>query len=106
MHIHGSTGDFPGVEMRGGQLIIEGDVTRPCANMKDGTCVILGRVHEMIPTFEKIDRRVLPEWKITADIYKGDVANRGKGTLMVKTSRFSILSKTVTILREPCIPLG
>ena len=71
--------------MRVGQLIIEGDATRPCANMKDGTCVILGSVHDMIPTFEKIDRRVFPEWKITADVYRGDVANRGKGTLIVKT---------------------
>jgi formylmethanofuran dehydrogenase subunit C len=84
VHIHGSTGDFPGVEMRGGQLTIEGDATRPCANMKEGSCVILGTVHDMLPTFEKIDRRVLPEWKITADVYKGDVANRGKGTLMIK----------------------
>src|SRR5665647_855335 len=72
VHIHGSTGDFPGVEMRGGQLIIEGDTTRPCANMKDGTCVILGRVYEMIPTFEKTDRREVPEWKITADVYGSD----------------------------------
>jgi hypothetical protein len=48
--------------------------------------VILGRVQEMIPTFERIERRGLPEWKITADVYKGDVANRGKGTLMVNTS--------------------
>ena len=39
----------------------------------------------MIPTFEKVDKRVLADWKITADVYKGDIANRGKGTLMVKT---------------------
>ena len=52
--------------------------------MKDGICVILGRVHEMMPTFEKTDRRVLPEWNINADVFKGDVANRGKGTLMIK----------------------
>ncbi len=84
VHVHGSTGDFPGVEMRGGQLIIEGDATRPCANMKSGTCVILGRVHEMIPTFEKTGRRELLEWKSIADVYKGDVANRGKGALFVK----------------------
>jgi formylmethanofuran dehydrogenase subunit C len=54
--------------------------------MKDGTCVVLGRVHEMIPTFEKTGRTVLPEWKITADVYTGDVANRGKGTLTIKTA--------------------
>jgi hypothetical protein len=40
----------------------------------------------MIPTFEKTDRREVPEWKITADVYKGDVANRGKGTLTIKTA--------------------
>jgi len=83
VHIHGSTGDFPGVEMRGGELIIEGDATRPCGNMKNGSCVILGTVYDLLPTFEKTEQRTLPEWKITADVYKGDVANRGKGTLMV-----------------------
>jgi hypothetical protein len=39
----------------------------------------------MIPTFEKIDHRVIPEWKIIADVYRGDIANRGKGTLMVSS---------------------
>ena len=52
--------------------------------MKDGSCVILRTVHDMIPTFEKIETKVLPEWKIIADVYKGDVANRGKGTLIIK----------------------
>ncbi len=77
---------FPVWKCGEGSSIIEGDATRPCANMKDGTCVILGRVYEMIPTFEKTDRREVPEWKITADVYKGDVANRGKGTLTIKTA--------------------
>jgi len=86
VYIHGSCGDMAGVEMKGGMLVIGGDATRPCGNMKDGTCVILGRVQDMIPTFERIERRVLPERKITADVYKGDVANRGKGTLMVNIS--------------------
>jgi formylmethanofuran dehydrogenase subunit C len=72
--------------MRGGDLIIEGEATRPCANMKEGSCVILGIVYDLLPTFERVDRRVLPEWKITADVYRGDVANRGKGTLMIKNS--------------------
>lgn len=43
VHVHGRTGDFPGVEMRGGQLIIDGDATRPCPDMKDSACIILGR---------------------------------------------------------------
>jgi len=79
-------GDFPGMEMRGGELIVEGEATRPCANMKDGSCVILGTVHDMIPTFEKTERKMLSEWKISADVYKGYVANRGKGTLMIRNS--------------------
>jgi formylmethanofuran dehydrogenase subunit C len=83
VHIHGSTGDFPGVEMRGGELIIEGDATRPCGNMKNGSCVVLGTVHDMLPTFEKTGQRVLPGSTVTMDVYTGDVANRGKGTLMI-----------------------
>jgi formylmethanofuran dehydrogenase subunit C len=55
--------------------------------MKDGSCVILGTVHDMIPTFEHVERKLFPEWKITGDVYKGDVANRGKGTLMIKNYR-------------------
>jgi hypothetical protein len=38
----------------------------------------------MLPTFEKIGTKVLPDWKVTMTVYKGDIANRGKGTLMVK----------------------
>jgi len=84
VHIHGSCGDMAGVEMKGGQLIIEGDATRPCGNMKDGTCMIFGTVHKMLPTFERIGTRVLPDRKVVMTVYKGDIANRGKGTMMVK----------------------
>jgi len=84
VHIHGSCGDMAGVEMKGGQLIIEGDATRPCGNMKDGTCMIFGTVHHMLPTFEKIDTKKLPDRDGTVVVYKGDVANRGKGILMIK----------------------
>jgi formylmethanofuran dehydrogenase subunit C len=84
VHIHGSCGDMTGVEMKGGQLIIEGDATRPCGNMKDGTCMIFGTVRQMLPTFEKIGTKELPDRKVTVTVYKGDIANRGKGTMMVK----------------------
>jgi formylmethanofuran dehydrogenase subunit C len=83
VHIHGHTGDFPGVEMRGGELLIEGDATRPCGNMKNGSCVILGTVHDLLPTFEKSGTHLLPERNLEMDVYTGDVANRGKGTMMV-----------------------
>jgi hypothetical protein len=42
-------------------------------------------VHDMLPTFEKNGQRELSEWKITADVYTGDVANRRKGTLCVRS---------------------
>jgi formylmethanofuran dehydrogenase subunit C len=84
VHIHGSCGDMAGVELKGGQLIIEGDATRPCGNMKDGICMIFGTVLQMLPTFEKIGTNVLPDRKVTMTVYKGDIANRGNGTMMVK----------------------
>lgn len=84
VHIHGSCGDMAGVEMKGGQLIIEGEATRPCGNMKEGTCIILGSIRRMLPTFEKIGTRVLTDRKVVVTVYKGDIANRGKGLMMVK----------------------
>jgi formylmethanofuran dehydrogenase subunit C len=85
VHIRGRCGDMAGVEMKGGTLLIGGDATRPCGNMKGGTCMIFGTVHHMLPTFRKTGTQVLPDRKVTMDVYTGDVANRGKGTLMVAT---------------------
>lgn len=85
VHIHGSCGDMAGVEMKGGQLVIGGEATRPCGNMKDGSCMIFGAVHAMLPTFEKAGIQVLPDRNNAEMIlYKGDIANRGKGTLFIK----------------------
>ena len=85
VYIHGSCGDMAGVEMKGGQLVIGGDATRPCGNMKDGTCMIFGTVHRMLPTFTKTGTQLLPDRKVAMEVYTGDVANRGKGTLMVSS---------------------
>ena len=68
----------PGAEMRGGTLIIDGDVRIPAANMSKGTCIVRGVVHEMLPTFEKIGE------KDGMVVFHGDVANKGKGELLVK----------------------
>lgn len=81
--VHGSCGDMAGVEMKDGNLTIGGDAMRPCGNMKGGTCRIFGTVHRMLPTFRKNGTQVLTERGITMDVYTGDVANRGKGTLMI-----------------------
>jgi formylmethanofuran dehydrogenase subunit C len=80
VHVHGNTGMFPGVEMRGGKLIIDGDARMPGANMTKGTCIVLGKVHEMLPTFEKIGEE---DGMI---VYHGDVAGRGKGELKVAST--------------------
>lgn len=87
VHIHGSCGDFAGVEMRDGELVIGGDATRPCGNMKGGSCLVLGRVHDMLPTFERTGTMTLPDGKTTVLVFRGDRANRGRGTLMVNMPR-------------------
>jgi len=78
IHVHGNAGMFAGAEMRGGTLIIDGDVRIPAANMSKGTCIVRGVVHEMLPTFEKIGE------KDGMVVFHGDVANKGKGELLVK----------------------
>ena len=49
--------------------------------------MIFGTVQDMLPTFEATGTRLLPDRKITMGVYKGDVANRGKGTLMIRDTR-------------------
>lgn len=84
--VHGDCGDLGGVEMRGGTLVIGGSCHRPCGNMTGGTCMIFGTAHAMLPTFRS-NGTVEKEYgglRHQMMIYRGDVANRGKGTLMVK----------------------
>ncbi|HOJ97536.1 MAG TPA: formylmethanofuran dehydrogenase subunit C [Methanospirillum sp.] len=78
IHVHGNAGMFAGAEMRGGMLIIDGDVRIPAANMSKGTCIVGGTVIDMLPTFERIGEK---EGMV---VYHGDIANKGKGELMVK----------------------
>lgn len=84
--IRGDAGDLPGVEMRGGSLVIEGDCSRPCGNMTGGTCMIFGSVLDILPTFVKKGRSTVEfrGMRVTMETFRGDVANRGKGTLMLK----------------------
>ena len=78
IHVHGNAGMFAGAEMRGGSLTIDGEVWIPGANMSKGICIINGEVHEMLPTFERIGE------KDGMIVFHGDVANKGKGELLVK----------------------
>jgi formylmethanofuran dehydrogenase subunit C len=86
VHVHGNCGDLPGVEMRGGSLTIGGDCYRPCGNMTGGTCRIFGTAHQFLPTFRQNGTEELEyngkRYRMAA--FRGDVANRGKGTVLVR----------------------
>ncbi|MDD3977393.1 MAG: formylmethanofuran dehydrogenase subunit C [Methanomicrobium sp.] len=79
--VHGSAGDMTGVDMKGGVLRIYGDCHRPCGNMKDGEAFIYGKAYGMPPAFSKEGEEMIESKKFT--VFKGDVANRGKGYLRV-----------------------
>jgi formylmethanofuran dehydrogenase subunit C len=85
VHIHGNCGDMPGVEMRGGTLQIGGDCTRPCGNMTQGTCMIFGTANQLLPTFRNngIEEVEYLGKRFRMMVCRGDVANRGKGRLLV-----------------------
>lgn len=81
--VHGNCGDMPGVDMQGGYLTIHGDCSRPCGNMTKGKCTVLGCVSEMPPTFKKEGEVEGPDG-LPLTHFTGDVANRGKGNLLVR----------------------
>jgi formylmethanofuran dehydrogenase subunit C len=85
--IHGNCGDLPGVEMRGGTLTIGGDCHRPCGNMTGGTCRIFGAAHQFLPTFRRngSEKVEYAGKQYRMAVYRGDVANRGKGTVLIRT---------------------
>ncbi len=84
--IHGNCGDLPGVEMRGGTLVIGGDCARPCGNMTGGTCMVFGKARQFLPTFRSNGSQEVEYAgkRYRMNLFRGDVANRGKGTLMVR----------------------
>jgi formylmethanofuran dehydrogenase subunit C len=84
VRIHGNAGDLAGVELREGTLVIGGSCSRPCGNMTGGTCMVFGKIIDMLPTFEPMGSREIEVAgkMIRMEIFRGDVANRGKGTLM------------------------
>ncbi|QSZ66513.1 formylmethanofuran dehydrogenase subunit C [Methanofollis aquaemaris] len=85
--VHGNCGDMPGVDMQGGFLTIHGDCSRPCGNMTDGRCMVLGCASEMLPTFKKQDEVNGPDG-LSLTHFTGDVANRGKGNLLVRCYQY------------------
>jgi len=84
--IHGNCGDLPGVEMRGGTLVVGGDCARPCGNMTGGTCMVFGKARQFLPTFRSNGSQEVEYAgkRYRMNTFRGDVANRGKGTLMVR----------------------
>ncbi|MDD3110766.1 MAG: formylmethanofuran dehydrogenase subunit C [Methanofollis liminatans] len=85
--IHGNCGDMAGVEMHGGTLSIGGDCSRPCGNMTGGTCTVLGCAYGMIPTFQAKGETNGPDGK-NISAFTGDIANRGKGSLLVRRYQY------------------
>ncbi|MBR6447076.1 MAG: formylmethanofuran dehydrogenase subunit C [Methanomicrobium sp.] len=79
--IRGSCGDMAGVDMKGGRFVVCGDCVRPCGNMKDGVAEIHGKAYQMPPAFSYEGEEVIDG--TTFSVFKGDVANRGKGLLKV-----------------------
>ncbi len=84
VRIHGNAGDLAGVELREGTLVIEGSCSRPCGNMTGGTCMVFGKINDLLPTFKSLGIKEVDfeGKKVRMEIFRGDVANRGKGTLM------------------------
>ncbi|MCU0631447.1 MAG: formylmethanofuran dehydrogenase subunit C [Methanolinea sp.] len=84
--IHGNCGDLPGVEMRGGTLVIGGECARPCGNMTGGTCMVFGKAQRVLPTFRSNGSQDMDYAgkRYRMNLFRGDVANRGKGTLMIR----------------------
>ena len=88
--IHGDCGDMPGVEMKGGILTIHGSCTRPCGNMTGGTCTVLGSARGMLPTFRRTGTVVHEPGGVILTRFEGDVANRGKGTLLAREWQYTL----------------
>lgn len=83
--IHGNVGDLCGAEMRDGLFCVHGDASRVCGNMNGGVCRVYGTVTDMLPTFRFVGERKDDEEGLTLSEFYGDVANRGKGRLFVKS---------------------
>ncbi|MDD3977091.1 formylmethanofuran dehydrogenase subunit C [Methanomicrobium antiquum] len=80
----GSAGSMPGAEMLKGGLTIYGNTDTPCANMRGGTCYILGEAKDILPTFKKTESVFNPDFKKEFIVYEGDYANRShKGKIFV-----------------------
>ncbi|MDK2974254.1 MAG: formylmethanofuran dehydrogenase subunit [Methanofollis sp.] len=81
--VHGNAGDLCGAEMKGGALVIHGNASRVCGNMSGGTCTVYGTVADMLPTFAYVGTTEDPDSRTALTEFAGDVANRGKGRLLV-----------------------
>jgi len=96
--ILGDVGLFAGIHMRNGTIFVQGDSEgRAGAQMVNGKIVIAGKVLAIIPTFTidsikpktKVDKE-----KVEGPFYQfiGDIADNGKGKLLVSKTRNPELS--------------
>jgi len=63
--------------------------TRPCGNMTGGTCTVWG-VPGDAPTFRRTGTVVHEPGGVILTRFEGDVANRGKGTLLAREWQYTL----------------
>lgn len=89
IHVMGDIGQFAGVHMRGGEILIDGNSEgRLGANMTGGRIVLLGRTPNIVPsfTFEDIRKRARAGDKRFEGkfyLFRGDLNEGGSGRLYV-----------------------
>ncbi|VUT25285.1 MAG: Formylmethanofuran dehydrogenase subunit C [Candidatus Methanolliviera sp. GoM_asphalt] len=81
--VEGDADMISGMEMLGGKIIIKGDAIMPGGEMKGGTVIVMGEVTDRMPTF-KMDGMEIIEG-IEFNRYTGDLSvRRAKGVLYMK----------------------
>ncbi len=82
--INGNAGLMPGLDMRGGKIIIDGSAALPGAGMLKGTVIVKGDNIEMMPTFGADGTETVDGVEMKKFVGDLAVRGRGKGTLYVK----------------------
>jgi formylmethanofuran dehydrogenase subunit C len=78
--VGGDCGDFPGAANQGGTISIGGSAYLPGAEMTKGTITVKGDAR-VLPSYQKTEMVVLEETSYQK--YVGDLADNGKGELLV-----------------------
>ena len=80
--VKGNVGLLPAISNNGGKIIIEGNATMPASEMRSGTVIINGEVHDLLPSYKEEGTEEIEG--ITYRKFIGDVNANGKGILLIK----------------------